>query len=158
MTQLVYSPADSLRLVSSDVINFDDQLTQLVSNMVDTMYSNEGVGLAAPQVGVSQRVILADPSGGNDSTQLLVCVNPTIVAMHGKQFSTEGCLSVPGVVGEVERAAEITLVYFDVTGCLQQRNISGFLAAIVQHEIDHLNGILFTDKIKGIRKLTMRTK
>lgn len=154
--EVLKAPNELLRKVSKEVTLFDDSLKGLADVMIDTMYVQDGVGLAAPQIGVLQRLVLVDPSGGDDSTQLLVMVNPKIDRTDGKQVSNEGCLSMPGVRGDVDRAMEVDVSFFDLNGQKYQRTFAGFVSAIVQHEIDHLDGVLFTDRIRGIKKLGIR--
>ena len=149
-------PNEELRKVSSDVTVFDDLLKSLVSKLIDRMYSDDGVGIASPQIGVHRRVVIVDPSAGQDAKQMLVMVNPKILTMHGKALSVEGCLSIPGVRGEVERSAEVEVEFQTTTGEKQLLKAGGFLSVIIQHEVDHLDGVLFVDKIKETRKLTLR--
>ncbi len=154
--QVLKYPDETLRIVSAEVQVFDSLLQFLVNEMAEQMYADDGVGLAAPQVGINKRVILVDPSGGESCKEFLVMVNPRIVSQTGKSLSFEGCLSLPGVRGEVERFAEIDVEYQTMTGEKQTLHSVGKQAIIIQHEVDHLDGVLFIDKIKGIRRLTMR--
>lgn len=123
-------------------------ILKLLDNMADTMYSAKGVGLAAPQIGVSKRVIVVDVGEG-----LIELVNPEILSCEGQETDTEGCLSIPGIVGDVTRAATIEVKGLDRRGKECVFTAEGFLARALQHEIDHLEGILFIDRATNIRKL-----
>lgn len=123
-------------------------ILKLLDNMADTMYSAKGVGLAAPQIGVSKRVIVVDVGEG-----LIELVNPEILSCEGQETDSEGCLSIPGIVGDVTRAATIEVKGLDRRGKECVFTAKGFLARALQHEIDHLEGILFIDRATNIRKL-----
>ena len=118
------------------------EIIKLIDDMIETMHAAPGVGLAAPQVGESLRVIVADIGAGE-----LVLVNPKIVEKHGKQIFTEGCLSVPGVEAPVERAAKVVVRGLDREGKSVEVQAEGLLATVFQHEIDHLNGHVFIDRV-----------
>jgi len=123
-------------------------IIKLLDNMAQTMYRAKGVGLAAPQVGVSKRVIVVDAGEG-----LLELINPEILSSAGKETDTEACLSIPGIVGDVTRAASVKVKALDRDGREQVLKAKGFLARVLQHEIDHLEGILFIDRAVNVRKL-----
>jgi peptide deformylase len=144
LTVLKY-PNKVLFKKAKPVAEVDDSIRQLVSDMIETMIVNDGVGLAAPQVGQSIRLFLAAPQGGKKD--VYVFVNPVISNHSGKQCGPEGCLSVPGVFGDVERAKSITVTYIDLQGIPQEMNAEGFLARIIQHENDHLDGKVFVDQL-----------
>lgn len=131
-----------LRKEARRVDGFNDRIKELVEDMIETMYDAEGVGLAAPQVGVLRRVIVVDIGDGP-----IVLINPVIISQDGQQIGPEGCLSVPGVNEKVMRPLNVIVKYQDIEG--KERSIKGneFLARALCHEIDHLNGILFIDKI-----------
>lgn len=133
---------------------FEEQLAGLASLMTRMMYEEKGVGLAAPQVGVSLRLIVVDPSQERDSP--LVLVNPRVVDAKGRDVDEEGCLSVPGVRAKVRRRDRVTVEYETVTGERQGVDADGLLARIFQHEIDHLDGTLFIDRLGPAGKLTVR--
>ena len=154
--QVLHHPNEALRSVSTEVQVFDKLLSLLVDQMTEQMYVEHGVGLAAPQIGIKKRIILVDPSSGEDSTKFLVMVNPKIIGQSGKAISVEGCLSLPGIRGEVERAASVDVEFQSLSGEKLTIHAEGLQSIIIQHEIDHLDGVLFIDKIKGIRRLTMR--
>lgn len=128
---------------SYDVITDEDR--ELARNMLATMYSHDGVGLAAPQVGVSKRLIVCAPDFKNGAEY--VFFNPVIKNPVGEVLGPEGCLSLPGVSGEVVRAEKIEFEALDINGKRIQMTIEGFFARVVQHETDHLNGVLYVDRV-----------
>ena len=131
-----------LRKQSREVTKFDNRLKYLVEDMFETMYHAEGVGLAAPQVGILKRVIVIDDREGNK----LEMVNPVIKEMDGEEVQIEGCLSLPHKQGSVKRATHIVVDYYDKDNNKKTLETRDFLARIIQHEIDHLNGILYSDR------------
>lgn len=131
-----------LREKASPVPKITDSILRLLDNMAETMYHANGVGLAAPQIGVSKRVVVVDAGEG-----LIALINPVVVAAEGEEVAVEGCLSIPGVEGEVKRAASVKVSGWDRSGREVQVEGSGLLARALQHEIDHLDGILFIDKV-----------
>lgn len=134
-----------LREIARPVNNIDKNLHRLLRAMTNTMYENEGVGLAAPQVGVALRVVVIDVSG-----ELFQMINPVITKREGSCVSTEGCLSVPDFDGEVERAAEVDCEYTDANGKRISLHARELLAVCIQHELDHLDGVLFIDRARAI--------
>ena len=140
------------------VETFDDKLHRLLDDMAETMYDAPGVGLAAPQVGVSLRVIVVDASPQVEGSKLLKLVNPKIVSAEGKAVCEEGCLSVPGFTSEVVRPAKIRLEAFDADGNPVTIEDDTFLATVLQHEIDHLDGVLFIDHIGRLKRDLIRRK
>lgn len=130
-----------LRKVSRKVEAIDDRILTLLDDMKDTMYKAEGVGLAAPQVGVLRRVVVIDVGEG-----LIELINPVIVYQSGEQCEEEGCLSVPGIRGQVKRPEKVIVRAMDRNGKTFEMEGTGLLAIAFSHEIDHLNGVLFTDK------------
>lgn len=138
-----------LRRIAHPVKEVNDNIKKLMNNMAETMYHAKGVGLAAPQVGISKRVIVVDIGEG-----LFKLVNPEIVASSGIQDGAEGCLSLPDVVGNVKRSERVTVKALDENGDEVTIEASGYLARAFQHEIDHLNGIIFTDKATAIERVT----
>lgn len=125
----------------------DERIRELVRDMFETMYAASGVGLAAPQVGVGKRVIVVDVSPVDKEIAPVALVNPEIVERQGLVEGTEGCLSVPGVEGVVPRAESVLVQAFDTDGRRVQIRAEGLLARALQHEIDHLDGVLFIDRI-----------
>jgi len=146
LRQILKEGDDTLRKVSREITRFDDRLQELIDDMFQTMYAGNGVGLAAPQVGVLRRLFVADIKDGSGP---LVAINPRIVSPEGKQSGTEGCLSIPGRWGEVERPMKLTLEALDRHGKPYTLKAEGYMAVCVCHEYDHLDGILFRDKVKG---------
>lgn len=137
-----------LKKVAEPVDFVNKKLRQLLDDMADTMRVADGCGLAAPQVNVSQRIIVVD-----DGTGLQEFINPEIVKADGEQIGVEGCLSVPGYFGDVKRYQEIEVHYIDRHNKKKKLKAEGFLARIIQHEIDHLNGILFIEKVETAYKM-----
>lgn len=131
-----------LRTKAKEVTNFNDSIHRLLKNMADTMYDADGVGLAAPQIGVSKRVIVVDTGEG-----LLELINPVIEFAEGEEEDQEGCLSVPGKQGIVKRAYKVKVLALDRNGDNIVVEGEGLLARALQHEIDHLDGVLFIDKL-----------
>ena len=150
---LVYLPDPKLRLVSAAVSPSDADVKALVETMYDTMYDAAGIGLAAIQIGVQKRVVTIDLAGKDEEPQPLTLINPEIVGASDElQFYDEGCLSIPDYYEEVERPAKVTVRYLDLKGAEQAIEAEGLLAVCVQHEIDHLNGVLFIDHISRLKR------
>lgn len=145
-------PDKVLRVKAESVEQIDDELKTLLSDMVETMHANRGVGLAAPQVGISKRVIVIDTSAGENPEMVLKVVNPEILSEEGEQLGEEGCLSVPGEYESVRRAEKITVRAMDENGEMYTMDAEGYLARVFQHEIDHLNGVLFLDRLPSYKK------
>lgn len=141
-----------LQRPAQPVETFDATLGQLIDDMIDTMYAAPGVGLAAPQIGVPLRVCVIDLSVGKRGGELLTLVNPEFVAREGMQLEDEGCLSVPGFTASVPRPASVTVRAADRHGDTREIHASGLLARALQHELDHLDGKLFLDRLRGIRR------
>jgi peptide deformylase len=134
------------------VTSFDDSVRQLVDDLVETMYAAPGIGLAATQVGIPLRVLVVDTSAGRKACELVALVNPEIVERSGTQLEEEGCLSVPGFNATVLRPTRVTLRGVDADG--NERTVEGrdLAARAFQHEMDHLDGVLFVDHLRGIRR------
>ncbi len=138
------------------VRDFGLSLEALVDDMVETMHAAPGIGLAAPQIGVPLRVIVVELPEGEEKPQrgkLLVLCNPEVVKTWGEEEGEEGCLSLPGYVGEVKRASRVMVKGQDLKGKKMRVKAQGLLARALQHEIDHLNGMLFTARLESIDKL-----
>jgi peptide deformylase len=134
-----------LRQKASPVPEVNDSIQKLLDNLADTLYAAKGLGLAAPQIGVAKRVIVVDCGEG-----LWEVVNPEIISMQGQEVAVEGCLSIPGVAAEVKRAAQVIVKGWDRSGWEIQIEADGMGARALQHETDHLDGILFIDKANKI--------
>jgi len=142
---VLHEPARPVEAITADI-------ERLINDMIETMYAAPGVGLAAPQVGVPLRVIVVDASVGRDPGGLIVMVNPEIIERDGMQLEEEGCLSVPGFNGTVVRPARLVLRGLDRTGTERQHEGTELLARAFQHEMDHLDGVLFGDRLRGIKR------
>ncbi len=149
-------PDPRLRKKAAPVEQVDDALRQLIDDMFETMYEAPGIGLAATQVDVHRRLLVADVSAEKDEPQVLI--NPEILEKGGTTVTEEGCLSVPGYFEEVERAEHIKARYLDREGNEQEREFEGLLAVCVQHEIDHLDGKLFVDYLSEIKRQRIRKR
>lgn len=135
-----------------------DELKQLVDNMFETMYANKGVGLAAPQVGVSKRLTVIDPSAGEDPAAKIVLVNPELVKLEGRQVGEEGCLSIPGFREDVKRAMRVKVKAKNAAGDEIELEGEELLARAIQHENDHLNGVLFLKHLSPLKRDMIRRK
>ena len=144
--------AEVLQKVAKPVDNITGAEVQLVQEMTETMYRAPGVGLAAPQVGVSQRIMLTDTSAGEKADHLLVIVNPEIVDTDGEQYEEEGCLSIPGFSEYVRRPKKVVLKGIDLDGRELILEGSDLLARAFCHELDHLNGVMFLDHLSFIKR------
>ncbi len=144
-------PEPVLSRKAEEITNIDGQVHTLAADMVETMYAASGIGLAAPQVGVSRRLIVVDP-GKEEKSGLITLVNPVVVSGEGHNAIDEGCLSVPDFTAEVPRHAEILVRGITLDEREVELNAGGLLAIVLQHEIDHLNGILFIDRISPLKR------
>jgi peptide deformylase len=154
---LLLHPDLRLRAVSEPVEDFDDGLRRLVEDLRDTLLASaSGIGLSAPQIGELQRVILLDLSEARDQPE--VYVNPEILSATTPGIVEESCLSIPGVTGKVLRSTEVRIRAQDVDGGRFERDLSGMHAVCFQHEVDHLEGRLFIDRLSWIQRLLLRVK
>ena len=153
---ILYYPDPRLRNRAEPVTSVDDEVRQLMDDMLDTMYAAPGIGLAAIQVNVPQRVVTIDISERSD--QPLCLVNPEILELTGSVETEEGCLSVPGIYELVERADRIRARALDRDGQIVEFEAEGLLAVCVQHEIDHLDGKLFVDHLSQLKRQRIRKK
>ena len=154
--KIIYLPDERLRLVAKPVEKFDDELQTLIDDMFETMYHARGVGLAAPQIGISLRLSVIDVVG--DKKQQIVIINPEIIASEGETEYEEGCLSVPGAYDKVTRATKVTIRALDRFGKEFEMSGEGVLGECFQHEIDHLNGKLFIDLLSPLKRAMARRK
>jgi peptide deformylase len=159
---LIY-PHPVLKTLCRPVTVLDREIADLIRDLIDTMREGPGsVGVAAPQIGVTLRVCVVDVSGNRLGTEnnhgLLVLVNPEVMASEGCAVMREGCMSVPDYTGDVERATQITLRFLDGDGVKREITASGFEAVAIQHEMDHLDGTLFLDRIASLKTGLFRRK
>lgn len=146
-------PEPKLRQICAPVDTIDAEIRALVADMFETMYDAPGIGLAAPQVGVLRRVVTIDIARETEPKQPLALINPEIIAASEEtSVYNEGCLSIPEYYEEVERPAEVTVRYMTVDGETVEQVATGLLATCVQHEIDHLNGVLFIDYLSKLKR------
>lgn len=158
MLEIAIYPDSILTKQAKPVADFDDALRQLLDTMADTMYAAGGIGLAAPQVGQSVQAIVIDVSPRVDGEKLIKLVNPLITCSEGRSVNEEGCLSLPGFSENVARAANIVVEAYDERGKLVKIETDTFLAIVLQHEIDHLNGVLFIDHLGRLKRELIRRK
>jgi len=150
---ILTAPDPRLQAVSTDVETVDEGLRTLIADMIDTMYAAEGIGLAAIQIGVAKRVLVIDIDQKDGAKNPRAFINPKIVwASEEMATFEEGCLSVPEIWDEVERPARIRAEYLDQDGAKQVLEADGLLATCLQHEMDHLNGVLFIDHLSRLKK------
>jgi peptide deformylase len=143
--EILHEPAAAVETLTPDV-------DRLIGDMVETMYAAPGIGLAATQVGVSLRIFVVDLSLGRDPSGLIVMVNPEFVEREGMQLEEEGCLSVPGFNATVVRPSRVVVRGLDRSGAPQEREATGLMARAFHHEIDHLDGTIFVDRLRGIKR------
>jgi peptide deformylase len=143
--QVLHQPAAPVETITPGIVS-------LIDDMVETMYAAPGIGLAATQVGVPLRIFVVDLSIGRDPSQLIVLVNPEFVEREGMQLEEEGCLSVPGFNATVARPQRVVVRGLDPAGRERKHEGTGLLARAFQHEIDHLDGMLFVDRLRGIKR------
>jgi len=150
---IIVAPDPRLKERAKPVDNVDDEVRQLMDDMLETMYDAHGVGLAAPQVGVLKRVIVVDCARGDDEPEPLALANPEVVWESDQiEPREEGCLSLPEHYAEVKRPASVRVRYLDRENEIREIEAEGLLAVCIQHEIDHLNGVLFVDHIGSVKR------
>ncbi len=150
LLKVVFYPHPVLAKNAEPVTQFDDALKQFIQDMYETMYAENGVGLAAPQVAISKRLAVIDVSDAQN--QPFVIINPEIIEKHGEELMTAGCLSVPYTYDKVPRATKVKVRAQDETGKFFEIEGEGLLAHCLQHEIDHLNGKLYIDYLSGLKR------
>jgi len=151
---------DTLKVKALPVQQFDDKLKKLAQDMTCTMYIRDGVGLAANQVGEKLRLFVIDTEWSREETKQnpVVMINPEIISGEGEYEMEEGCISVPGIYAKVKRFYKITYKYFDLNGNEHNETAEEYKAVVVQHEYDHLNGVLFIDRISRLSMLKIKRK
>ena len=150
--------SEVLQKIAEPVANVTDAEVKLVQDMLETMYKAPGVGLAAPQIGISKRIMVTDTSAGEREDHLLVILNPEIVSTDGEQYEEEGCLSIPGFAEAVRRPKKVVIRGVDLDGRELILEGADLLARAFCHEMDHLNGILFLDHLSFIKRDLIRRK
>jgi len=154
---LIY-PDPVLKQKSKPVSKIDDNIKALVKDMAETMYAEDGVGLAAPQVGILKRLLVVDTSPRQPGQKLLTFINPELVSADGRTKYTEGCLSIPGEAEEIERFAKVTVRALNEKGDTFEVDADGLLAIALQHEMDHLDGVLFVDRLSSLKRGLIRKR
>jgi len=150
---IIVLPDKRLRLVSEPVVRIDAEVKKLVADMFETMYAAPGVGLAAIQLGVPKRVVTIDATRGDEKKQPVTLINPEILWFsEEKSVIEEGCLSIPDFTDEVERPAKIKARFLDLDGRTIEAEAEGLFARVLQHEIDHINGVLFIDHLSKLKR------
>ena len=144
--------SDVLRKVAQPVEEITDEISQIARDMLETMYATDGVGLAAPQVGISKRIIVVDVEPYDPAYEPMTLINPEIVGREGQVDVEEGCLSVPEIRGPVKRSEKVTVEALNLDGKKVRIEATDLLARALQHEIDHLNGMLFIDHLSRLRQ------
>jgi peptide deformylase len=156
--EILIWPDPGLKKKASPVSRVDESTRTLVKDMFETMYAADGVGLAAPQIGVLKNVIVLDTRPRQPTSRPVAMVNPKIIASEGQTTYTEGCLSIPGEAEDVERAAKVTVKFLDPEGLEQTMECDGLLAIAVQHETDHLMGTVFVDHLSSLKRELIRKR
>jgi peptide deformylase len=158
LLKVVHYPEPVLLKVGKPVTEFDDELKKLVADMFETMYDAKGVGLAAPQVAVSQRLFVMDCSNGEDAEAKMALINPEIVSVEGEQYGDEGCLSFPGLYQKVERSLRAVVKAQDIHGKHFELEVQDLEARCVLHETDHCDGIVFLDRMTVLKRQLAKQK
>ena len=158
LLKIRHYPDPVLKKVAAPITEFDESLRQLANDMAETMYAAPGIGLAAPQVGISKRLTVIDCSARDEDAQLLVMVNPEIIDQEGEACEEEGCLSVPEYYAKVNRSAKVKVRFQDLDEQTHTIEAAGLTAIACQHEIDHLDGILFVDHLSPLKRSIFRKK
>lgn len=157
--EILKYPDPTLRRGGKPVTAFDEALRRTAREMLDAMYRFGGVGLAAPQVGLELNLLVLNPSGdAADRSGELALVNPRLVAKKPLEWGEEGCLSFPGIYADVERAKEISVDYLDLEGQPRSLPAAAYLARIIQHEMDHLAGVLFIDRLSAADRIRVKPR
>jgi peptide deformylase len=150
---ILTAPDPRLKVMSKPVTKVDDSIRRLMDDMLATMYASEGLGLAAPQVGVPKRVIVMDLARQGEKPNPIMLANPEVIWRSEEEMvCEEGCLSVPDQYSEVSRPKAVRIRYLDYQNEIREMDAEGYLATCLQHEIDHLNGILFIDRLSSLRR------
>jgi peptide deformylase len=156
--EILIWPDPILKKKASPVGEVNESIRALVNDMFETMYAADGVGLAAPQIGILKNIIVLDTTPRQPDSKPYAMINPQIISLEGKMVYTEGCLSIPGEAEEVERAAKVTVKFLDPEGNPQKLEAEGLLAVAIQHETDHLNGTMFVDHLSALKRELIRKR
>jgi peptide deformylase len=156
--EIIVWPDPVLKKKAEPITTFDQALRTLVADMFETMYSADGVGLAAPQLSLLKNLIVLDTRPRQPESKPVAMINPVILKKEGTTLYMEGCLSLPGEAEEVERAANVRVKFQDVDGTEHEYDCDGLLAVAVQHEMDHLQGIMVTDHISALKRELIRKR
>lgn len=156
--EILLWPHKALKTVARPVAHVDDEVLALIADLYESMYAADGIGLAAPQIGVLHRVLVLDTTPKQPDSKPVAMINPEIISLEGTQLYTEGCLSIPGEFEEVERAAKVAVRYLDERGTTQTLSAELVLAVAIQHEIDHLNGVMFVDHLSPLKRELIRRR
>lgn len=156
--EILIWPDPQLKKKASPVAQVDDSIRALIRDMFETMYAADGVGLAAPQIGVLKNVIVLDTSPRQPESRPVAMINPQLLEKVGTTLYTEGCLSIPGEAEEIERAERVTVQFLDPDGKEQVLHCDGLLAIAVQHETDHLLGTVFVDHVSPLKRELIRKR
>ncbi len=154
--EVLHFPDERLRNTALEVGDIDSEIKEITTNMLETMYAESGIGLAATQVNIQKRIVVIDLS--EEKNEPLILINPEINELEGKETTREGCLSVPDYFDIVERAENIKFSYKTIDNQLVETGANGLLAVCVQHEIDHLNGKLFIDYLSPLKRQRLKKK
>jgi peptide deformylase len=145
-------PEKILKEKTAFIENFDGDIQRLIDEMIETMYAARGIGLAANQVGLSKRLCVIDTSMREEKRPLIVLINPAIIGKEGKEEAEEGCLSIPGYLTTIKRSAKVCVKGLDREGKPLEIEATGLLSRVLQHEIDHLDGLLIIDRMSPIKR------
>jgi peptide deformylase len=156
--EILVWPHPTLKQKAKPVEQVDDAVRAIIADMFDSMYAADGVGLAAPQIGVLKNIIVLDTTPRQPESKAVAMINPEILSLEGKLTYKEGCLSVPGEAEDVDRAAIVTVRFLDEQGVQQTLRCEGLLAVAVQHETDHLRGVMFVDHISSLKRELIRKR
>ena len=158
LREILIWPHPVLKKKAAPVEKVDASIRSLVDDMFETMYAADGVGLAAPQVGVLKRIIVLDATPRQPESQPIAMINPEIIATDGITTYREGCLSLPGEAEDVERAARVSVRFLDVDGTARTISADQLLAIALQHEIDHLDGVVFVDHLSTLKREVIKKR
>ena len=156
--EIIRYPHPTLRLTAKPIVRVDAMLRKIGEQMLEMMYESKGVGLAATQVNLPIRLFVLNPTGERDDGEELILINPELQRPKGSETAQEGCLSLPGVHGDVKRPKQIRLSAYSIDGSPVERTVDGFLARVLQHENDHLDGTLFFDRMTSESRVELDDK